>query len=153
MTDTYFAIVQLVERLHRQFLDVLRVEMRAQNILEINAVQALLLANIGTESSSLVIRDLKDRGYYHGSNVSYNIKKLTELGYLTQQRSESDRRSTHLTLTEKGQTVARQVIDLQAHLARKMTSEGIKTDALQKARITLEGVESSWSAFVREGGR
>lgn len=153
MTETSFAIVQLVERLHRQFLDVLRIELRACGIDEVNAVQALLLANIGMESEKLVIRDLKDRGYYHGSNVSYNIKKLTDLGLVAQERSDTDRRSTHLSLTEKGRAVARHVTELQTYLARKMGEDGISTTNLDKARMTLEGVERTWDSFIREGGR
>ena len=91
LSDTTFGVVQIIERLHRHYLDVLRTELRRLGIEEINAVQALLLANIGTEE--VVIRDLKDRGYYHGSNVSYNIKKLTDLGYIGQERCSHDRRA------------------------------------------------------------
>ncbi len=93
MTQTYFDIVRWIERLHRHFLDVLRAELRRLGIEDINAVQALLLYNIG--ENDVVIRDLKDRGYYQGSNVSYNIKALTESGYIAQERSPRDKRSAH----------------------------------------------------------
>ena len=73
-------LTRLIERLHRRFLDVLRAELNRMSIKDINAVQALLLANIGEEE--IVIRDLVERGYYQGSNVSYNIKKLVDMGYL-----------------------------------------------------------------------
>ncbi len=45
---------------------------------DINAVQALLLYNIG--DSELTAGELRTRGYYLGSNVSYNVKKLVEMG-------------------------------------------------------------------------
>ena len=82
--------------------------------------QALLLYNIGEDE--VVIRDLKDRGYYHGSNVSYNIKKLTEFNYLQQERSTHDRRSIRLKLTDKGLRLRDGVRDLQSHLAAKIDS-------------------------------
>ena len=85
MNKRYMDLTRLIERLHRRFLDVLRAELNRLGVRNINAVQALLLANISEEE--IVIRDLVERGYYQGSNVSYNIKKLTELGYLVQERS------------------------------------------------------------------
>jgi len=115
MSQPYFDIVRLIERLHRHFLDVLRTEMRRLGIEDINAVQALLLYNIG--ENEVVIRDLKDRGYYQGSNVSYNIKALTECGYLTQERSPHDRRSVRLKLTDKGLELCNSVRRLQDELA------------------------------------
>lgn len=151
MIDAYFQTVQLVERLHRHFLDVLRAELRTLGIEEINAVQALLLANIGGED--VVIRDLKDRGYYHGSNVSYNIKKLTELGYLSQERSTHDRRAIRLQLTDRGVDISRVVNDLQAYLTEDLQRAGLTQDALAAANRALETVERTWTDFIRYGRR
>lgn len=151
MIDAYLQTVQLVERLHRHFLDVLRAELRRLGIEEINAVQALLLANIGTED--VVIRDLKDRGYYHGSNVSYNIKKLTELGYLDQSRSEHDRRAVRLQLTDKGMSISAMVNDLQAYLTRDLEHGGLSPAGLNEANQALETVERTWTDFIRYGRR
>ena len=64
---------------------------------DVNAVQALLLFNIG--NSELTAGELRSRGYYLGSNVSYNVKKLVELGYLHHARSRIDRRSVRISLT------------------------------------------------------
>lgn len=151
MIDAYFQTVQLVERLHRHFLDVLRAELRRLGIEEINAVQALLLANIGDED--VVIRDLKDRGYYHGSNVSYNIKKLTELGYLIQERSEHDRRAVRLQLTDKGMEICRMIGDLQTYMTEDLQRAGLSDDVLASANRALETVERSWTDFIRYGRR
>ncbi len=143
--------VQLVERLHRHFLDVLRTELRRLGIEEINAVQALLLANIGGED--VVIRDLKDRGYYHGSNVSYNIKKLTELGYLEQQRSEHDRRAVRLQLTDRAMDICKMVSDLQIYLSQDLERAGLTQETLSEANRAMETVERSWTDFIRYGRR
>lgn len=149
--ESYFGLVQLVERLHRHFLDVLRTELRRIGMEEINAVQALLLANIGEEE--VVIRDLKDRGYYHGSNVSYNIKKLTEMGFLTQERCSHDRRAVRVGLTEKGMDLCEKVRDLQGHLAEELARAGMTPERLDQALGTLETVERCWTDFIRYGRR
>ncbi len=149
MSEAYFSIVRLVERLHRHFLDVLRSELRRLGIEDINAVQALLLYNIGEDE--VVIRDLKDRGYYHGSNVSYNIKKLTEFGYLTQERCAHDRRSVRLKLTDSGMRLCTAIRDLQNHIAGKMESDKDVTDGLAQANGMMLKLERVWTDFIRYG--
>lgn len=149
VSEAYYGIVRLIERLHRHFLDVLRAELRAMHIEDINAVQALLLYNIGEDE--VVIRDLKDRGYYHGSNVSYNIKKLTEFGYLTQERCAHDRRSIRLKLTDKGMHLCTSVADLQAHLAAKVGDKSDTARELDDAGQSLLRLERIWTDFIRYG--
>ncbi len=149
VTEPYFNIVRLVERLHRHFLDVLRTELRHMAVEDINAVQALLLYNIG--EAEVVIRDLKDRGYYHGSNVSYNIKKLTEFDYLTQERCAHDRRSIRLKLTDKGMALCNGIRDLQASLAAKIGISPEVLKELETASQTMLKVERTWTDFIRYG--
>ena len=69
----YLEALSLVERLHRLLLDVIKDEFERVGVLEINAFQALLLFNIGDKE--VTAGELKSRGYYQGSNVSYNLKK------------------------------------------------------------------------------
>ncbi|MFN3075789.1 MAG: MarR family winged helix-turn-helix transcriptional regulator [Alphaproteobacteria bacterium] len=149
MIDTYLDIVHLIERLHRHFLDVLRTELRRIGVADINSVQALLLYNIG--ESEIVIHELKDRGYYYGSNVSYNIKKLTDYGYLNQERSPHDRRATVLRLTEKGLALRASVQRLQDHLSNALKSQPGLTSELESATRSLLHVERTWSEYVRYG--
>ena len=99
----YLDMLGLVERLHRLLLDVIKDEFKRLGIEEVNPVQGLLLFNIGEHEVSA--GELKTRGYYQGSNVSYNLKKLVESGYMHHQRSEADRRSVRVRLTEKGRIV------------------------------------------------
>ncbi len=147
MSKAYFDIVRLIERLHRHFLDVLRTELRNLNIEDVNAVQTLLLYNIG--DNEVVIRDLKDRGYYQGSNVSYNIKSLTEAGYLTQERSPHDRRSVRLRLTEKGQNLCAAVRKLQDNLALAVGDDA--GAALEGALSVMQSLERTWTDFIHYG--
>ena len=101
--SSYLESLALVERLHRLLLDVIKDEFERLGVLEINAVQALLLFNIG--DNEVTAGELKSRGYYQGSNVSYNLKKLVELGYMHHQRSEIDRRSVRVRLTGRGREI------------------------------------------------
>ncbi|CAA7627154.1 MarR family winged helix-turn-helix transcriptional regulator [Magnetospirillum sp. UT-4] len=149
MTQPYFDIIRLVERLHRHFLDVLRTELRKLGIEDINAVQALLLYNIG--ENEVVIRDLKDRGYYQGSNVSYNIKALTEYGYLTQERSPHDRRSVRLRLTDKGLALCTDVRRLQNDLAAALGAGDEVAQALAATVGTMQRIERTWTDFIHYG--
>ncbi|MGC2854522.1 MarR family winged helix-turn-helix transcriptional regulator [Novispirillum sp. DQ9] len=151
MKESYTSIVQLIERLHRHFLDVLRTELRRLGIDDINAVQALLLANIGEED--VVIRDLKDRGYYHGSNVSYNIKKLTEMEYIHQERDAHDRRAVRLRLSPKGLDLCDRIRELQNHLTQSLEKTGASTPALNGAIDALHSVERVWTDYIRYGRR
>ncbi|HEY8262226.1 MAG TPA: winged helix DNA-binding protein, partial [Methylosinus sp.] len=99
----YLESLTLVERLHRRLLDVIKDEFDRRNRGDVNSVQALLLYNIGDKE--LTASELRTRGYYLGSNVSYNVKKLVEMGYLHHARSRIDRRSVRISLTPKGKEV------------------------------------------------
>ena len=98
--DTYLETIRLTERLHRQFLEVVKAELDRLGIEDINNVQTLILFNIGRDE--LTVGELTLRGYYLGSNVSYNVRKMVEHGYLQQERSTHDRRSVHVRLSPKG---------------------------------------------------
>jgi DNA-binding MarR family transcriptional regulator len=149
MTQPYFDIIRLIERLHRHFLDVLRTDLRRLGVEDINAVQALLLYNIG--ENEVVIRDLKDHGYYQGSNVSYNIKALTECGYLMQERSPHDRRSVRLKLTDKGMELCNAVRKLQDDLATALGGSEDTLKALEDTRNTMQLLERTWTDFIHYG--
>ena len=119
----YLEALSLVERLHRLLLDVIKDEFERVGTLEINAVQALLLLNIG--DNEVTAGELKSRGYYQGSNVSYNLKKLVEMGYMHHQRCEIDRRSVRVRLTEKGREVRAVVEKLFARHAEGLESRNV----------------------------
>ena len=144
----YLDNLALVERLHRLLLDVIKDEFERLAILEINSVQALLLFNIG--ENEVTAGELKSRGYYQGSNVSYNLKKLVELGYMHHQRSEIDRRSVRVRLTEKGRKVRGMVADLFARHAEGMEKRNlITTSGLDELNGVLKRMERYWSEQIR----
>jgi len=144
----YLDTLSMVERLHRLLLDVIKDEFERVGILDINAVQALLLFNIG--DNEVTAGELKSRGYYQGSNVSYNLKKLVEMGYMHHQRCEIDRRSVRVRLTEKGRTVRDNVSELFARHADGLERQGVlETDSLDRVNHSLKRVERFWSDQIR----
>lgn len=144
----YLESLALVERLHRLLLDVIKDEFERLGVLEINSVQALLLFNIG--ENEVTAGELKTRGYYQGSNVSYNLKKLVELGYMHHQRSEIDRRSVRVRLTEKGRRVRGMLTDLFARHAQGLEKRGIIGVAgIDDINTSLKRMERYWTDQIR----
>ena len=144
----YLETLNLVERLHRLLLDVIKDEFERLGQLEINAVQALLLFNIG--ENEVTAGELKSRGYYQGSNVSYNLKKLVEMGYMHHQRSEIDRRSVRVSLTDRGRAVCKQVSDLFVRHSEGMEKRNVVgfTD-MSDINSLLKRIERYWSDQIR----
>jgi DNA-binding MarR family transcriptional regulator len=148
----YFELTRMIERLHRQFIDVLKAELNRTGVRDINGVQALLLTNIGHQQIS--IRDLVERGYYMGSNVSYNIKKLTDLGYLEQERSAHDKRSVTVWLTDKALDVVTSMTDLQDYNSRAFMLRAANAqdpDAINGLFRGLRSLERTWSDYIHYG--
>jgi len=145
----YFELNRLIERLHRRFIDVLKTELNRIGVRNINGVQALLLSNIGEEK--ITIRDLVERGYYLGSNVSYNIKKLTDLGYLNQEPTPHDRRSVTVSLTEKALEVVRSLREVQDQNAVAFSNQGGGPEDIDEICKRLKALERTWSDYISYG--
>ncbi|OOY05571.1 MarR family transcriptional regulator [Thioclava sediminum] len=144
----YLDSLSLLERLHRLLLDVIKDEFERLGILEINPVQALLLFNVG--ENEVTAGELKTRGYYQGSNVSYNLKKLVEAGYMHHQRCEIDRRSVRVRLTAKGRELRENVATLFERHACGMETRGVITfDAMEEMNHTLRRMERYWTDQIR----
>jgi DNA-binding MarR family transcriptional regulator len=140
----YLEALTLVERLHRRLLDVIKDEFDRAGRSDVNSVQALLLFNIG--ESELTAGELRTRGYYLGSNVSYNLKKLVEMGYIHHQRSRMDRRSVRVSLTEKGQEVATIVNHLyERHIRSIDQVGGIGSEDFRTLNRSLQRLERFWT--------
>jgi DNA-binding MarR family transcriptional regulator len=142
--DLYMESLHLVERLHRRLLDVIKDEFDRQGRSDVNAIQALLLFNIG--NSELTAGELRSRGYYLGSNVSYNVKKLVDLGFINHQRSRIDRRSVRISLTDTGTEVAETVAKLyERHIASIDKVGGIGTDEFTQMNKLLQRLDRFWN--------
>jgi len=140
----YLDALTLVERLHRRLLDVIKDEFDRRGRSDINAVQALLLYNIGDKE--LTAGELRTRGYYLGSNVSYNLKKLVEMGFLDHQRSRVDRRSVRIRLTNSGKEVSNIVDSLyEKHVQTVTQVGGINAEEFSTLNKSLHRLERFWT--------
>jgi DNA-binding MarR family transcriptional regulator len=144
----YLECLNLVERLHRQLLDVIKDELDRRGERVVNSVQALLMFNIGDQE--LTAGELRTRGHYLGSNVSYNLKKLVEAGYIHHQRSDSDRRSVHVSLTDKGREIRDMVAKLfDRHLESLEAVGNVSSDDFENLNTSLRRLERFWLDQVR----
>lgn len=142
MNDLYLEAISLVERLHRQFLEVVKLELEGLRIHDINNVQAMMLFNIG--DAEMTVGELTLRGCYLGSNVSYNVKKMVENGYLAHERSVHDRRSIHVRLTEKGGKLRDALSEMHRRHGEMLSQASIAAEDLQAAGVTLKRLERFW---------
>ena len=144
----YLEMLTLVERLHRQLLDVIKDELDRDGLEDLNSVQALLLFNIGDQE--LTAGELRTRGHYLGSNVSYNLKKLVDAGYIRHERSEADRRSVRVSLTETGLAVCERLNALFARQGESLAPVGgVDQDKLPEINTALARIERFWSDHIR----
>ena len=148
MEQTYLEIIGTIERLHRQFLEVVKHELDRMGVEDINNIQTLILFNIGRDE--VTVGELTARGYYLGSNVSYNLKKMVESGYLEQKRSTHDRRSVRVSASQKGRDLCVQVADMYKRHVERLPEENIGQEDLRTATETLKGLGRFWIEEARE---
>jgi DNA-binding MarR family transcriptional regulator len=142
MDNPHLEVISHVERLHRQFLEVVKLELEGCGICDINNIQAMMLFNIG--DAEMTVGKLILRGCYLGSNVSYNVKKMVENEYLAHERSVHDRRSIHVRLTEKGINLRDSLTAIHRRHAEMLSRAAVSADYLQAAGVTLRRLERFW---------
>jgi DNA-binding MarR family transcriptional regulator len=142
MTNGYLETISLVERLHRHFLEVVKLELDGLRIDDINSVQGMMLFNIG--DAEMTVGELTLRGCYLGSNVSYNVKKMVENGYIVQERSVHDRRSVHVRLTDKGRKLRDRLSAMHKRHVEMLSQTQITDADLQGVAVTLRRLERFW---------
>lgn len=146
----YYDAIQRIERLHRNFLDVLKVELDRHNIQDINNVQAMILYNIGDDE--ITVGELTARGYYLGSNVSYSVKKMVEGGYLDQARSVHDKRSIRIKASEKGKDLREKISEMMTRHEKDLAQESVSKDNLISLNETLASLGRFWDRQIRNNG-
>ncbi len=143
----FIECLRLIERLHRRILDILKFRLEALGYTDINSVQALLLHNIGHRE--MTAGELRTRGYYLGSNVSYNLKKMVGNGYIKQERSEHDLRSVRIKLSQKGLAIHDLIAELwDQHLELINAEQRMSEEELNKLKNQLRGLETFWDQQV-----
>ena len=151
MKPIYIETILLIERLHRRFLDVVKTELDRHHFDDINNVQTLILYNISGEQ--LTVGELTNRGYYLGSNVSYNVKKLVENGYLVQEKSPHDKRSTRVRLSDKGLELCKKIDELHERHIEELKSGEPNEDALADTNESLHALERYWTEYINRSFR
>lgn len=144
----YMESLRLIERLHRRLLDVIKDEFERRGRNDVNSVQALLIYNIG--DAELTAGELKTRGYYLGSNVSYNLKKLVDMGFISHERSKDDRRAVKVSLTDKGKEVRATIDELyEKHLSTIEPVGDLHADDFDNMNVSLRRLERFWTDQIR----
>ncbi len=149
MHQPYYESILLIERLHRHFLEVLKNELDRLGIQDINNVQSLILYNIGEDE--MTVGELTARGYYLGSNVSYNVKKMVENGYLGQERSPHDRRSVRVRLSEKGLDLRGRIKAMFERQIAALDAAGFSGVEFERCNEIMHRLERFWSAALEYG--
>lgn len=146
----YYETIQLIERLHRYFLDVLKLELDNKGIEDINNIQSMILYNIGNDD--LTVGELTLRGYYLGSNVSYNVKKMVENEYLIQERSVHDKRSIRVKLSDKGIALRDMITEMFNRHESQLNSADLSHDELKELNDTMRLIERFWTSQTNYSG-
>ncbi len=150
MKEEYFQSVQSLERLHRLFLDVVKTELDNIKMFDINNVQAIIIYNIGT--NQLTVGELTNRGYYLGSNVSYNLRKMVKNEYIIQVQTPHDRRSSLVKLSPKGLELYKKLDQVFQKHSEILNSKNGK-ETLTQLSSSLMKLENFWSDTVISDSR
>lgn len=144
LASAYHDSIQLIERLHRRFLDVVKAELDRLGLQDINNVQAMILYNIGDDD--LTVGELTLRGYYMGSNVSYNVKKMVENDYIVQERSVHDKRSVRVRLSEKGKKLNAALEKMYHKHEELIRTTDLSKEKLELLNASLKQLERFWAS-------
>jgi len=151
MEQVYLELIALVERLHRRLLELVKMELEMDGIYDINNIQAMILYHVGDMEMS--VRELTLRGCYLGSNVSYNLKRLAENGYIVQERSSHDHRSLRVRLSDKGLALCEKIKKLHERQISSLGQSGEDSADAAATRSTLHAIVSSWSQVLSNRAR
>jgi len=142
----YLESILLIERLHRRFLDVVKSELDRLKVEDINNVQTLILYNIGQDQ--LTVGELINRGYYLGTNVSYNVKHLVGTGYLVQEKAPHDKRSTRVKLSDKGLALVTKMDELIERNVTDLDKRSPGLAFLVDTNKAMHNLERFWTEYM-----
>lgn len=151
MHSTYIDLIASIERTHRQFLELVKLELDTLAIHDINNVQALILFNIGDRE--MTVGELIHRGCYLGANLSYNVKAMLDNGYILQERSSHDRRAVHVRLSEKGLALHPKLKSMYGRHISSLVQGALRDEEMVAANRTLRRLERFWIQAAEQGAR
>ena len=148
MKEDYFKSVTMIERLHRLFLEAMKVELERMEVRDINNIQCLILYNIGQKQ--VTVGDFKNRGYYLGSNVTYNLSLTVQNKYLLQEPGAHDRRTSYVKLSEKDLKLYGKLDKLFTMHAKALAHEGVDAAQLDELDRMLSNLEGFWKSLLTQ---
>ena len=143
---------RLIERMHRRYLDVVRIGLEANAAGDISPVQFMMLQTICSSEGEISVRDLVARGYYLGSNASYNLKQLVERGYVERNAAARDRRTARLKMTARGSAICAALRTHDAQIFVPLQQQETEADIAATHRL-LRALERRWSEAIHESSR
>jgi DNA-binding MarR family transcriptional regulator len=146
MKEAYFDLVMLLERLHRLFLEIAKVELDRLGVRDLTNVQMVILYNIG--KNQLTVGEISNRGYYLGSNVSYNLKKMIENEYILQEQSSHDKRSTQVRLASKGLKLLEKFDQALQKQVQNLGVNGLQEEDVKSFLSQGRRLENFWSHML-----
>jgi DNA-binding MarR family transcriptional regulator len=146
MRSEYIELIALAERMHRQFLEIVRLELDKCSVDDINSVQAMIVYNIG--DLEMTVGELTLRGCHLGSNLSYNVKSVRDNGYIVQERSAQDRRSVRVRLSEKGMSLHQKLQYMHGHHLASLAQGVVQDEDMVSTHRTLRRLERFLSHAV-----
>ncbi|MEP9375619.1 MarR family transcriptional regulator [Aquabacter sp. CN5-332] len=146
---THLELARVIERIHRRYCDLLRVELTRLGIDDISPPQVMLLFTIGADELS--VRDLLERGHYLGSNASYYLKQLADADYIHRTASARDRRSARIRLAEKGRALCDTIRSIDEAYHRLIARDDDEVQELTTTFHMLRRLEVVWTTTMRYG--
>ncbi|MDR0640761.1 MAG: MarR family winged helix-turn-helix transcriptional regulator [Holosporales bacterium] len=134
------------EKTFRLFLEIIKQELDILGIADISGIQAFILMNIN--ENVITVGEVLTKGYYIGSNASYNVKKMIANKYIMQTPSDYDRRASYLQLTKKGLELCSK---LEAAISQHMNRfEAVATgkSEIERGLKFLKKVENYWQGIL-----
>ncbi|MDR0630481.1 MAG: MarR family winged helix-turn-helix transcriptional regulator [Holosporales bacterium] len=147
MKNSYLELPIYGEKMHRLFLDVIKQELDNLAVADISSVQAFILMNVN--DNVITMGEVLSRGYYVGSNASYNIKKMITNSYMRQTPSDYDKRAIYLSLTEKGLNLCERLENsIKEHIDKFKISNANKAE-IDKGLKFLKKFETYWQDVLQ----
>jgi DNA-binding MarR family transcriptional regulator len=130
-------------------MDLIKADLENMNIHDINNSQAVMLFHLG--DTALSVGELTSRGIYLGSNVSYNVKKMVENGYLTQEHSADDRRVSYVRVTEKGRKLREELTLVHQLRLEQLAPEALSAGEIEATTAVLHLLDRFWNDVLDHG--
>lgn len=135
-------VTAIIDHLHKNFLNLLKLELNALGVYDVNNVQGMMVFHIG--DAEMTVGELSLRGYYRGTNLTHNVKKIVRNGYVVYKRSDQDRRIFYIKLTDKGRALRDQLADMHRRHIEMLAQTPVTDEDLQKVTVTLHRFEQFW---------